>query len=177
MRNCFPTELAAGDSLQVTFSTSEFLPDDGWELTVLLRGPSSLDLVGTPNGSGFDVELSTEDSADLAPGRYRWFAVYSHDDDGLRTTAREGYTDVSADPTTLTGDQRSWAAQKLAAIEAALLARPDASSYSIGSRTYAFESHAEMMRVRKALLEEIAAQDGSNAAGPAVVFGRFGRRT
>ncbi len=177
MRNCFPTELAAGDSLQITFSSPEFPATDGWDLTLLLRGPSSLDLAGTPDGSGFVVELSTEDSAELAAGRYRWFVVYAHEVDGLRTTARDGYTDVTANPETLTGDQRSWAARKLAAIEASLLARPDASSYSIGGRTYAFESHAEMLRVRDTLRREVASEDGSNVAGPSVVFGRFGRRS
>lgn len=175
MRNCFPTELAAGDSLELTFSNGDFPASEGWELTVLLRGPESLDLVGVADGDAFDVTLTAVQSADLAAGRYRWFLVYSHEDDGLRTTASDGYVDVEVNPETLTGDQRSWAAQHLAAIEAQLLARPDASSYSIGGRNYVYESRAEMMRVREALRREVAAEDGSTLAGPTVVFGRFGR--
>lgn len=175
MRNCFPTELAAGDSLELVFSSSEFPASDGWDLTVLLRGPTSVDLIGTPDGDAFDVVLDTEDSADLTPGRYRWFAVYAHVVDGARTTATDGYVDVSTNPEDVTGDQRTWAKQKLDAIEAQLLVRPDASSYSIGGRTYSFESHAEMLRVREALRREVAAEDGSTRAGPSAVFGRFGR--
>lgn len=175
LRNRFPTELRAGDSLQLQFASAEFPASDGWDLTLLLRGPASLDLVGTPDGDGFDVELTVEDSEDLVPGRYLWFAVYVHDVEGARMTATDGYVDVSANPETLTGDQRSWAARKLAAIETALLTRPDASSYSIGGRSYTFETHEEMLRVRAALRREVAAEDGPYAAGPAVVFGRFGR--
>lgn len=176
MRNCFPTELAAGDTLSLTFESSDFLPADGWAFSLLLRGPTALELVGTPNGTAFDVELTVGESAGLTPGRYRWFAVYTFDSPAQRTTELDGHVDVSANPESLTGDQRSWAARKLAAIEAALLVRPDASSYSIGGRTYAFESHAEMMRIREALKREVAAEDGSNAAGAAVVLARFGRR-
>lgn len=177
MRNCFPTELAAGDSLQASFSNSDYLPDDGWGFSLLLRGPVALELVGVPNDTAFDVELTVGDSATLTPGRYRWFAVYTFDSPAERATSLDGYVDVTANPETVTGDQRTWAARKLAAIEAALLVRPDASSYSIGGRTYAFESHAEMMRIREALLAEVAKEDGSMRAGPAVVFGRFGRRS
>jgi hypothetical protein len=175
VRNCFPSELAAGDSLQLQFSSPEFPASDGWDLSILLRGPESLDLVGTPDGDVFTVELTTTQSAGLTPGRYRWFAVYSQDSPALRTTARDGTVDVATNPTTVTGDQRSWAAQKLAALEAALLVRPDASSYTIGTRTYSFESHAEMLRVREALRREVAVEDGDESVGPTVVFGRFGR--
>jgi hypothetical protein len=131
-----PSEFAIGESLAWSKSFADYSAADGWTLTYYFRGPTNFDVVGTANGTKFDVNVATTVTANASAGVYFWQAWLSKGADKIRadsgrTTAVAGFPTVSAPGF----DGKSDAEKLLDAIDALLegKATVDQQEYTIGA--------------------------------------------
>lgn len=74
-----PETFAAGTTLKYTRSSSDYPANDGWTLTVGLRGPSVKDAATVvASGADYVVTFPAADTATLDPGMYHWVEKYVH---------------------------------------------------------------------------------------------------
>lgn len=159
-----PESLVAGDSLSLRIDDPRANPADGWAVQFVLTGPSQQVVeadVDPDIASAFLVQIGSAASAEWASGVYAWVALALNEDADERLTLASGQLTVTPDPLAQEGatEQRSFAAQKLAAIESALIAKSDATSYSLFGRSYSFESHEALLRTRELLRREVAQEE------------------
>lgn len=159
-----PESLVAGDSLSFRVDDARAVPADGWAVQFVLSGPSQQVVEGDvdpDDAAAFLVQIGSSVSAEWVPGVYAWVVLALNEDADARLTLATGQLAVTPDPLTQEGatEQRSFAAQKLAALETALLAKGDATSYSLFGRTYSFESHEALLKAREFLRREVAQEE------------------
>ena len=153
-----PSQVRAGDTVKWTRSLSDYLPDDSWVLTYVLRGPEGeIDITASDNGDGTHlVNVAPATTAAWAAGEYEWIAQVSDGTDVY--TADYGTIVILPDLAEHSGsyDHRSWTKRSLDAVEAVLEGRASRSdqTYSIGTRQLQHMSHTELWDLRSNLQSE-----------------------
>lgn len=153
--------------------------DSSWQLSYSLRGPGTgLDLVGTAKGSGWQLVLSSIQTAGLNLGTsalvWAWQAYAAKA--GQRTTAGSGtlrvQPNLAALPTATTFDGRSQAERDLAAVQAEISARINGGAtleYTIGTRSLKKEPMAALVEIEqrcaRIVRRERQAQASANGLG------------
>jgi hypothetical protein len=131
-------------------SDSTRAPDD-YDLSWAIRGPSSLDIAATVEGSQWRTTIAGADTADLSPGAYQVWGFLTDGDDE-RTTIYCGQLLVKSNPVDVTDpyDPRTEAKKTLDAINATLKARAEGgvSNYSIEGRSATYFSLDELLKLR-----------------------------
>jgi hypothetical protein len=172
--NCYPASFTAGETITVLRSPPGFSPVDGYALTLYLNGAAVLNVVATASGSAFLFTLTPTISGKLLPGTYRFTEFASKGTDRWETA--RGTLAVQADPREQSaGDATPWAEKTLAVVEAALAGRltSDMQSYQIANRAVTKIPFGELMSIRNALREEVAAARNGGVFPPVRVLARF----
>lgn len=160
-----PPFLTAGDSATwVDYPFGDALGasvDAGsYSLSYSLRGPiagASVDLVGTPAGTGWSFVLTSAQSAALNTGSVttKWYwAAYASKAGSVRVTAGQGVLQVRPNLAALSGvayDGSTAAEKTLAAIQAEIDARINGGAtveYTIGSRSLKKEPMAALLELQ-----------------------------
>jgi hypothetical protein len=136
----------------ITFLSSDNIRSaEEYSLSWSLRGPSTLDVTSTQEGSNWRTTIAGADTADLAPGAYQvWGFLVDGDDE--RTTVYCGQVLVKANPADVTDpyDPRTEAKKTLDAINATIKARAEGgvSNYSIEGRSATYFSLDELLKLR-----------------------------
>jgi hypothetical protein len=161
-----PTLFTAGETIKFTRSFSSFIPPD-WSYTLFLNGPSatfSKAATAAPDNSGFAIELTPGECANLPAGLYRYIERVSNSQTGEVYTVGEGVVQIELDLATApAGACLSFWEKQLAMIEAVLTGRitADVQSYQIASRAVVKIPIKELYALRA-----IAAQNVWKAANP-----------
>lgn len=144
-----------------------WLQSGQYTLQYNLVGPTKLQVTASPNGDGWQTDLTTAQTATLqasgpTPAIYAWVAYISKT--GYRFTAGTGTVDVFADistvdPTTAAYDPRTPNEKNLAAIESTIEARINGGAildYQIGTRNIKKESLTVLLQMRDYYSNEVA---------------------
>lgn len=160
----FPETFTAGDTLELTYSHADYDPGDGWSASIVLNGPSKVEVEGEEdpdNPDGFIFTAASSATADWVVGHYGWFVIVTSDDSPAeRATLCSGATEILADP--LSQDEpretRSFAELQLEKIETLLASQGNQLSYSLFGRSYTYESRTALLEARRMLRQEIEAE-------------------
>lgn len=126
-----PINLHAGDSVAWSRVVPAYPSAGGWALHYVLNGPERHAFEAAA-GAAYEVSLSAADTAEWAPGLYRWVAMAVKGDQ--RVTVDTGTIQIEPNwETASPADVRTHAARMVALIEAALEKRipKDQQSYEI----------------------------------------------
>jgi hypothetical protein len=156
----------------------------GWQLTYVLRGPASLDLVASADGTSWATTLTAAASAALVAGTYAWAAYVRKAAE--RLTVGTGQIVITADLAAISGvyDTRTAAQRALAACEAAMATfnatGGKVKKYDIAGRAMEFQGIAELMQLHsfwrlKVASEQTASNLAQGLGNPRNVYVRFGR--
>lgn len=176
MNDILPAKISAG----LTFSklvTLTGYPATGWALSVALRGPSVIDLVGVADGVQHQLLATASDTAAYAPGLYSYSARVS-DGNGVVIEVDVGRVEILPDLAQLPGgsDMRSHSRIVLENIRAVLEKRAtmDQQRYIIstpnGPRELWRTPIADLMKLEQTYLARVRAEDA--AARGSNIFGR-----
>lgn len=171
MDRIIPAQISAG----LTFSVLAALPAylaPSWALTLALRGPSNIDLIGAPEGQQHRLEAAADVSATYPPGLYRYSlrATYS----GIVREVEAGTINVLADLAQLPagGEMRSHARIVLDNIRAVIEKRAtqDQQRYSINNRELWRTPVADLLKLENQYAARVRAEDAR--ANGSSVFGK-----
>lgn len=170
----FPAKFSAGLTLD-RLVTSTAYPAPEWALSVLLRGPSSIDLEATAEGEKHRFKATATQTAAWVPGVYA-FALRATNTDGDVAELERGTFTVLPDINGIaTGDdQRTQARRTLDAINAVIEKRAsqDQQRYVINNRELWRTPIADLLALRDRFLAEVRREEnaacGRSQWGPAV---------
>lgn len=182
-----PSELRAGDSASwVDYPTTDNLGDlissADWALKYRLVGAQVLTLTAVAEGDGWSTSITKAQTATLGSGDYHWQAYVESGSE--RVTLGGGKIKLLADLSTATAgsEQRSQAAQDLAAVQAAIraLVTSGAKSYTIGGRSLTKIDVPDLLLIESRLKAEVvrerkAEMIASGLGNPSNVYVRFRR--
>lgn len=161
-----PTTVYAGDTITWTKTVDDYPASEGWTLSYTFRSPNGVELSvdATASGDDYSVSVPTEQSAKLSPGLVKWTAFITDAGDTQRFTVGSGIMTVVANPesTEASPDPRSFARQALEAVEAAIKENAGRSEGSVtypDGRTISYRNHAELLQLRRELLNEVRAEE------------------
>ena len=147
-----PTRLTAGDRWlwERQDLTRDYPASGSWVLSYALVSPDrQITLTASANGDYHRIDVAASTTADYPAGTYSWQAYVTNDTD--RRTINTGTVEIKPDlAAAIHGkDTRSFARQRLAILEKALLARdPAIASYAVstgsGSRSVNFATLADV---------------------------------
>jgi hypothetical protein len=138
-----------------------------WTQVYYLRGPSTLNLTSTVNGTGWRTNLTTAQSAALISGRYQWSRVISKA--GERVTLATGSLIMLVDVSSQAAgyDGRSLAVKSLELAQATYYAflqdKINVMEYEIAGRRWRFSSAEDMITHIDFLKREVAAEKQAEA--------------
>lgn len=116
-----PASFAAGTTVKLRLSFSDYPASAGWALTLLLAGASVVSATGNASGDAHDVTLTAAATAPLQPGTYRSTARLSKA--GEVYDVALGYVSVTRNLATAgPGDALSSAETLLAEVDTAIAA-------------------------------------------------------
>lgn len=173
-----PFKITAGDTLRFDKSLADYSAADGWTLTYHFRGPASVNITATADGSGWTV---AENAAFATAGTYFWAAYVAKD--GERYKIDEGTLEVAADLSAAGAnyDGRSATKIRLDAIDSAItsLVGKTKSSVSVDGTSYTNANLRELYEVRNMVrgeyLREVAAEQRANGRGSGnMIYTSFG---
>lgn len=157
-----PTQLIAGDSWEWDRTLGDYPPDDGWELSYVLRGNTDLtiafdDAAGPVSADAgvFEVRVPPATTATVLPGTYR--LVGQVDDGTDRFVVYDATLTVEQNPATVV-DSKTQAEIDLASVQSAIAARlagDQPESYTINGREIQRIPLAELYRIESRLLYRI----------------------
>lgn len=182
-------KLIAGDSLNFSTASPDYLPADGWSMTYRFV-PRSVGTAFTITSSTADPDDATAFQFTLAGAAtsawvadvYDWVCLVTLGAD--RYSLDSGEVTVSPNPLTATSmDLRSFAAKALAAIEA-YLENPNnlaAANYTIAGRSLSRYPRAELIAERSKWQAEVAREEAAARGAAGLpdrrrVYVRFGPR-
>jgi len=154
--NALPCSFAAGTTVVYRRSLANYRANDGWTLTLYLRGVSVLTSAGAASGADHVVTLTAAATGPLGAGTYLWTERV--------TKAAEAYDVASGtvvvEPnlaTATAGQLQSWEEKELAKVEAALeqLFTTGHTSYQIHGRAVTFTEPTELLKIRDSLVTRI----------------------
>ncbi len=136
---------------------------DGWALTLHLRGPQSIDIASSPDGDGHVLSASAATTGAWAPGQY-WAALRARDGETV-AEVEAGQLTVAADLAQVNGlyDGRTHAERVLTAIEAVIEGRAtkDQERYRINNRELQRTPLSDLMALRDRYRAELRAQNAA----------------
>ncbi|WP_420023757.1 hypothetical protein ACN9JG_06255 [Cereibacter azotoformans] len=151
-----PTRLRAGETIEIPVTLTA-LPAPDWSLTLILRGPSQIDLVSQPDGAAHLLGASAAASSEWAPGDY-WWSLRAMRGDTV-VIVEEGQLVITGDLALVTGlhDGRSHAERVLRAIEAVIEGRAsiDQQKYTIAGRELWRTPVADLLLLRDRYRDEV----------------------
>jgi hypothetical protein len=162
-----PTTLTAGESLSVTFSNSDYSPDNGWALVYRFSGPVPFQVSGVDNDAGgFTVALTAAQTAVLPAGAVVFDALATKGADVVAVD--RGRILIHASPLTVS----QWQAT-LTAVESliATWGTNDQRSVSMGDMSVSFRSLDELLNLRAFCIRQIARDTGRKL--PQIIRSRF----
>jgi len=143
-----PTVLAAGDSWQWDRAVSDYPPSEGYALTYHLSGRARYEIAASASETGdyFEVRTTPAAHAALVEGEYRLLGFVTLGDTE-RWPVYDGRVYVHANPLTLDGDTRSFAARMVDVLEAAVAGRelPEHEELEINGRRIKYASRTDQM--------------------------------
>lgn len=172
MTRTIPTAIKAGLTFTTTVESAEY-PAPDWSLVLLLRGPSSITVESTDEGTAHRLHAAATATANWVPGEYSFSLRATNGADVVELEA--GQTVVQPDLAGLTPgtDTRSHIRKVLAAIEAVIERRAslDQERYRINDRELYRTPIAELLKLRDKYRAELAmAQRVAN--GKSTLLGR-----
>ncbi len=145
----FPESFAAGTTVKYTRSLSDYPANDGWTMTVHLRGDdNTANATVTPSGADYVVEFMSATTAGLVSGQYQWAEIVTKSGVG---TVQADHGNVFVEPNFATagpGGLRTHEERVLAALRAKLEGRITADQETL---------HVEGMLIERIPLKEIPA--------------------
>ena len=169
----FPSSLNAGDTLSVSLGDSLFSAADGWTATLrVIGGGSNVGVAGEASGDGWTFTVLAGATAAWAPGSYSLVAVFTKGPD--RKSSPLGVLAIRPDPAaggTTALDLRTPARQALDALQKAYLDHVSGASgllqsYTIGTRSFQFQSVADLIRAIEQLKREVRSEELAAGNGP-----------
>lgn len=163
-RATMQSSLVIGDTLRFLKSAPAYPPADGWTMKIRLvprAGGSAQTLTATPEGSEYLFNVPPATTSQWTPGEYGWSSWVEKT--GARYTLETGgQLTVLPDPASVAAgtDLRSRAQKALDDARAALAAwKPTKRSYTIGGRSWTFNSKADIVGVIHYWEGEVAKED------------------
>ena len=168
-----PTRLTAGDTWEWTKTFADYLPADGWALSYVVTGPSTLRFSATEDGTGFAVTVAAATTKTLPGGAYRWASYVTSG--STRKQVGEGLLDVVAnfEAITVGSSTASFAARNLSVVEAAIEGRLPShlEEYQIAGKVVKHMAIMDLMNLRARLRQEVAREtSGGRLASLEVAF-------
>jgi hypothetical protein len=153
-----PAEFFQGDSVAwhdaaIRSRDGQSITSPDWVLTYYFGGPTIFEVVGTPNGGGWDLALSPAETAAMTPSatpNYAWQAVATSGAQRITVGSGTTRTVQTFDGATGAVDTRSQDEIDLAAVQAAIRARVAGGAiaeYAIGSRRLRNEGMSELLKL------------------------------
>jgi hypothetical protein len=153
-----PSLLSAGVTFRVALDLAEY-PSPDWSVSLVLRGPSSIDLAAAGDGIVHLLEASAVVTSAWVPGSY-WYAVRATDGSDV-ASLDEGSLKIAADLAVAAQgfDGRSHAQRVVDSIEAVLEGRAslDQESYSINNRSLSRTPISDLLKLRDRYRAEVQA--------------------
>lgn len=169
----FPLSLNAGDTLSVSLGDSLFSAAEGWVATLrVIGGGSNVGIAGAAKDDGWAFTALASATSAWAPGSYSLVAVFTKGAD--RQSSPLGVLTLKPDPAsggTTALDLRTPARQALDALQKAYLDHLSGASgllqgYTIGTRSFQFQSVADLIRAIEQLKREVRSEELAAGNGP-----------
>lgn len=165
-----PDEISAGLTLDFRVGLTAY-PAPEWSLSVILRGPGSLQLDAVPEGTQHRVTASASETAGWLAGHY-WYSVRVTDGVTVHEVG-EGTAKVKPDLAAVSGpyDGRGHVERVIDSIEAVIQGRAsmDQSRYKINGRELERTPVGDLLKLRDQYTEELrrirAAKAGQTLLG------------
>jgi hypothetical protein len=169
-----PDSISAGLTLDITVTLTAY-PAPDWALSVILRGPQSIDLNATADGTQHRIQADANATANWEAGDY-WFSVRVTDGTNVHQVD-EGTITIKPDLAAITGpyDGRGHVEKVLDAIEAVIQGRAtkDQQRYKINNRELERTPIGDLLKLRSTYREELrrikAAEGGQSLLGRKVM--------
>lgn len=143
----FGQKLRAGTTWDFDVSFADYSAADGYTLNFYLRGPQTLDIIGTADGAGFNLLASATATAGLVEGDYNWLMTVTKA--GVVTQVGAGAVEVLPDLAAQGAgyDGRSFAKKMLDAVRKALTGTMDRveQEYTVNGRMLKLMSRKELI--------------------------------
>ncbi len=169
MADILPDKLTAGLTFDRLVTLTAY-PAPDWSLTVLLRGPGSIDIDATADGSQHLLHKTAAETGAMPPGLYRYSARVTDGVDVVEVEA--GTTSIEADLASVAGgDMRSHARIVLDNINAVIEKRAtqDQQRYTINNRELWRTPIHDLLALKNQYQALVSAEDakakGSNIFG------------
>lgn len=172
MARIIPATISAGLTFSLPVALSCY-PAPAWTLALMLRGPGSIDLAATADGTKHVLAAAADVSATYAPGLYRYTLRAAYN--GVVREVETGTIEVLADLAQVSpGDMRSPARIILDNVTAVITKRAtqDQQKYKINNRELWRTPIAELLLLRNQYAAIVRAEEagakGSNAFGQTI---------
>lgn len=155
----YPKSFVAGDTVEFDVANPDYLPADGWSLTIIISTSTPAEFDAVVDGDHFHVTIPGEGevvpNSDIATGIFRMSEVYTKD--AVRKTARTWRVHVMQNPSKAVDP--SWAQQTLEACQTAItsLASKKLKQTTVDGQNYVFQDLPELIKLRDRCLFEIGA--------------------
>jgi hypothetical protein len=145
---CLPSKFAAGTTVEYTRTTSDYPADQGWTLTLMIRGAAILDKLAVAVGADHKVTLTATDTSALTEGVYQYVEQVTHVTLGTFNLADPQAVEVTPNfATAEAGDLLDIAVKTLKIIRDILSGKiDDLKRYEIGGRSAELFTHDELIR-------------------------------
>jgi hypothetical protein len=168
----FPAQIKAGLTFSHLATLADY-PAPAWSLSVVLRGPSVIDLVAVAEGAAHRLTAPATETAAYAPGVYAYSVRAASGDDVEEVAA--GTVTILADLAQLPAgtDARTENRKALDAIDAVIAQRAslDQQRYRINNRELYRMTPTELFQMRAYFASRVAGEE-AKARGKTRKFGR-----
>lgn len=176
-----PARIISGDTIEWTEQASADRGSAEFTLTYAIRGAVNLTVTGVAAGSGWNVTITSTQSATLTAGTYTWQAYLTSG--SVRYTVGTGTLIVDPNITAQSAgyDGRTQAEVDLAAVKQEIRARTTGGmtiEYTIGTRSLKKESISRLLELKSALEADVARERQAKRLSDGLgrgIFVRFGR--
>ena len=153
-----PSEIRAGDTLTYILSYGDY-PASSWGLIVYFvkEGQDTREEIATASGDEFEITLSAAETAELAPGKWRWFTRASLQGTG-EIVADQGELMVLANPAAKA--EKTFAEKMLLECRAVIAKRAGKSytSSDISGQSFTHKTDAELRDAEKHWMGRVKAE-------------------
>lgn len=167
-----PDTIAAGLTFRKKLNLTAYPADQGWGISIFIRGKSAIDIISMADGSQHLIDVQASITATWQPSDYGYSVRAIHTSGEVYEIER-GTLTITADMQTVTdGDFRSHAQKVLAAIEATIEGRAtiDQERYRINNRELYRTPMADLLKLRSQYRNEVR-QEKAKACGKSL-FGQ-----
>lgn len=171
-----PGTISAGLTFKKAINLTAYPADQGWGITMYLRGSQAIDIPSTPSGTQHIINVPAGTTATWAAGNYGFSIRATNNLSGEVYEIDSGNLTVIGDMQTLTdGDFRTHAQKVLDAIEAMIEGRAtiDQERYRINNREVYRTPMADLLKYRAKYRAEVQ-KEQARACGKSQ-FGRVVR--